>query len=171
MQSMRKPKRVCIRSRFTLGCSRAFTLVEMIAVLIIIGILASIAISTTLRSSIVLQSEYDTLKAHLRYTQLRAIAQEYDYWGLRFRNNNWELYRNSMRTSSNLPGEENFRHSTPSGFTVRVDGANNRYVNFDDWGQPFINNNAPASSDILITLTYEGETRTLVVTPETGYLR
>ncbi len=174
--------------RFSNARSRkAFTLVEMISVLIIVSVVGLIALKSSPQTGYaILQSETDLLKAHLRYSQLRSIAQEHDFWGLRVNGANWSLYKNQCYADQDLPGEKNttanppIGHTCPTGMAIKVDNATGRYVSFNNWGEPYKPNNINSptlaqlevwTADIVITLTYAGASKSFTVTPYTGYLR
>lgn len=79
-----------------------FTLTELIAVLLIIGIITAVAFSryTDIKASD--SAAADTLRSHLRYAHLRAMGDTQP-WSIVINNNSYTLQRNGNPVS--LPGE------------------------------------------------------------------
>ncbi|MDD5723906.1 MAG: hypothetical protein PHY29_09265, partial [Syntrophales bacterium] len=77
--------------------SRAFTTVEVIAVLIIIGVMVGIAVVTFFSTdTYATKSQLAMVEAHLRYAQARAIHSD-SAWGINFagpRSYNGRTYSN-----------------------------------------------------------------------------
>ena len=85
-----------------------FTLLEVIAVLIIMGIISALAVSTisiniddTKRDE-----QLNVLKTHLRYAQARAMNSDSE-WGIKFDTTKYWLFKGDKRDAAiRLPGEE-----------------------------------------------------------------
>ncbi len=136
--------------------AHGFTLIEIIAALVIIGIMGAVAV--TIFSSLdkyKLTSEVEILKTHLRYAQSRAMSDTVS-WGIDFSSNSYTLKR-GVGTSS-LPNENSATHKL-QGVTI-TGGAGN--VTFDIWG-------SPGTSTKSIELK-AGGTRTITVTANTGFI-
>ena len=92
-------------------CSRqpdrtgGFTLLEMIAVLVIIAILAVVAVARFTDAGAESAAAANTLKAHLRYAQLRAMGDILP-WEIRFTGSSYTLERVGAEETVNLPGED-----------------------------------------------------------------
>ena len=84
--------------------SHGFTVIEIIAVLVILGIMTALAVSrfTDIRAADVAAA--NSLKAHLRYAQLRAMGDLVP-WGIRLEGNSYTLLRDGAPAPVNLPGE------------------------------------------------------------------
>lgn len=139
-----------------------FTMIEVIAVLIIIGILSAVAvsrISSTQSYSAI--AEVDILKMHLRYAQLRALGDD-KKWGISFNTDSYSIVRVGDATNYNLPNENSPKHTLPSGITVS--GSN---VTFDEWGRPVDETGSPVASNIAITISSGGSFN---VTKNTGFI-
>ncbi len=141
--------------------THGFTLIEIIAVLVIIGIMSAVAI--TIFSSLdkyKLASEVEILKTHLRYAQSRAMNDNVS-WGIYFIDNkHYTLQRNGEEISNpSLPNENSATHKLQDGVTKTGGSAN---VTFDIWG-------SPGTIDIPLTLK-AGETRGITVTANTGFI-
>lgn len=85
--------------------SVGFTLIEVVAVLIILGILTAVAVGRSMDSGAELVSQTDVIKSHLRYAQSRAMAME-EVWGIRSTGSGYYLFRVDTTNKITLPGEE-----------------------------------------------------------------
>jgi len=163
--------------------TQGFTAIEVIAVLIIVGVIAAVVVSRfTGASTYSVPSVAEQLKNHLRYAQTRAMnsnvilaSNQPDIWGLYFiSNTQYVIYRNGNIGSSNWvtpPGAD----SDPvdlSGRGVRLGGLGSNIVSFDDWGRPYTDANAKTlqSGARSITVSGGGVTATIQITPNTGYI-
>ncbi len=134
--------------------SRGFTLVETIAVLVILTIVGAVALSRT--GSITgnrLAAEVDMLKANLRYAQARAMNDDVP-WKISLTSSGYTLFRDS--SARNLP-EGDSSHSFASGISL-TSGATT--VSFDSWG-------SPGPDDITLTLNNSEE---ILITGNTGFI-
>ncbi|MCF6291362.1 MAG: type II secretion system GspH family protein [Desulfobacterales bacterium] len=134
--------------------NHGFTLVEIIAVLIIVTIVGAVVLSQT--TSITrnrLTAEVDMLKNNLRYAQARAMNDNVP-WKITLTSSGYTLFRDS--TARNLP-EGDSSHSFPSGVAL-TSGATT--VSFDSWG-------SPGSSDITLILNNSEE---ILITGNTGFI-
>jgi MSHA pilin protein MshC len=136
--------------------AHGFTLIEIIAVLVIIGIMSAVAV--TILSSLdkyKLISEVEILKSHLRYAQSRAMSDTVS-WGIDFSSNSYTL-KKGVGTSS-LPNEDSHTHNLQKN-GVTASGASN--VTFDIWG---------SSGGTTVILSAGGDSRTITVTAGTGFI-
>ena len=100
-----------------------FTMMEVIAVLIIMGIVAAMVIArNTTSEEVKLQTDVDTLKGHLRLAQHRAMNElPGTKWGIQVSSSSYTLVRvtsNAVAMPQNFPGESSSVHSFSS--TVAV---------------------------------------------------
>ena len=152
--------------RFRLS-NKGFTLVEVVAVLIVLGILMATLISRGMDTEPSrLRSEVDTLKAHLRYAQYLALNDiEPVRWGIAINGSSYTLVRNlsgdgttfdyphSLPNESPLPGKPAYTH------TINPFAATSTNILFDEWGSP---------GNATIDITLGGEP--IRITAETGYI-
>ena len=137
-----------------------FTIIEVIAVLVIIGIISAVLISRVSSTDVyTLTSEVETLKTNLRYAQLRAMSDNVS-WGITYTSSSCTLQKNGAPAPSNLPNEDSATHAFQSGVSI-TSGAGT--VSFDEWG-------SPGASDISITLSTGTDYRTITVTQNTGFI-
>ena len=146
--------------------NNGFTLIEVIAVLVIIAIISAVVVVRGISTADVnLQAEVDTLKAHLRYAQYLALNENDTdnsgnlvRWGIDVDTSSYTLIKDVNGTPQpspfNLPNESSATHSfTPI-------SASDTTVLFDQWGSPGVTN---------IDITLDG--KTITITAETGYIQ
>lgn len=144
-------------SQSTKGDFRGFTLVEVIAVLVVLSIIVAVAVSRiSIRGD--LTSQTDIVKSHLRFVQLKALADDTATWGISFSGSAYTLLYNSASSTLNLPGEDSNSHAFPAGVTTA-----SQAINFDAWGNP-------SGGAATITLSGEGSSKTITINGSTGYI-
>jgi len=135
---------------------RAFTILEVIAVMMIIGVLSAIAVVRFISvENYSAAAEVDILKTHLRYVQFRALSDN-STWGMSFNGNSYTMLRDGITAPYNLPNEGSPTHTLPAGVTV-----SGGTVTFDDWG-------SPGTSNISIYISPAGGT--ITITRNTGFI-
>lgn len=145
--------------RRTAADNRGFTIIEVVAILIVIGIIAAVAVSRSISTQHDLISEADIVKTHLRFAQLKALQDDTASWGIVFTSSSYTLNNNGAPSVIvNLPAEGSNTHSFPSGIT-----STNTIVNFDSWG-------SPGAVNIGITLTDSSGTKVVTVAGNTGFI-
>ena len=116
--------------------SPGFTMIEVIAVLVILGIISAVVIAKV--SSVIAQynldSEADVIKGHLRYAQALSMNSTVN-WGITFSSGSYTIFTNPSSTVA-LPGTSNTAApataNLPSGMTISTGT-----VSFDSWGTPY----------------------------------
>jgi len=140
---------------------KGFTLIDAVAVLILLGILAAVAIPLGISAEEAkVQAEFSTLKGHLRYAQYLAMNDISPIqWGLEIGGSSYELvkYDNGAKTAHTrlLLGESSATHSFENGVTAT--GAAS--VLFDDWG-------SPGTADLSVALNG----MTITIAANTGFI-
>ena len=153
--------------------SRGFTMVEVIAVLIVIGIMTGVAAVTLFSTDdYATKSQLVMVEAHLRYSQGRAIHSD-SAWGINFAGTR----SHDGRTYSNYWLFTDGDDTTPVRFQVEDDSRNvvvfsdgsvgvwplvistTATVEFNEWG-------SPGSTNVTIST----DAGNIVVTKNTGYI-
>ncbi|MEA4856797.1 type II secretion system protein [Solidesulfovibrio sp.] len=174
---MRTAKRRQWARRFPTAGRRfasGFTILEVVAVLLILGILAVVAVSS-MGSGSKAVAEADALRSVLRYAQSRAMADVYT-WGVAVSSSGYTLFSdNPSQTNPSLPTTGSNTHTVASGVTLSASGNNTIWY---DWrGVPVSSSvNTPGSSGAAvatyqyINVTESGKVSTVTVTPYTGFV-
>jgi MSHA pilin protein MshC len=137
--------------------SRGFTLVEVIAVLIVLGIIVAVAASRiSIRGD--LASQTDIVKSHLRFVQLKAMADDTATWGISFSGSAYTLSYNHASSTLNLPGEDSNSHTFPPAVTTT-----SQAIDFDAWGNP-------SGGTAAVSLSGEGTSKTVTINGSTGFI-
>ena len=141
--------------------NRGFTLIEAIAVLVLMGILATVVISSYSSTEInALVAEEATLKSHLRFAQLRAMNDNAS-WGIALSPGAYTLQKDAAPAPFALPGEDSVTHTLPAGISITL-GAGTT-VTFDQWG-------SPGPANIAITLSCGTDARAIPIAANTGFI-
>ena len=179
---------------------KAFTLLELVFVLVVIGILAAVIIPKT-RTNPVREAAIQ-LVSHIRYAQhLAMVDDKFDSNATDWYKNRWQMSFNDDKYS--IVSEDNTTFATDPmnpnvdlshidldadySTTIALGGgcAGRNVISFDHLGRPMIGSLdattaaytlAAAEGQLLITecdvnLTNSGETVTISIEPETGYAR
>jgi len=156
------------------GRPSGFTLLELVAVLAVLGVLALVAanrFSNTLDARV----EADALRMALRYAQSRAMADVYT-WGLSFTSGSYTLVKPESSTGV-LPGQGGAVRNMPDGVSLSWNLAAGNTVYFDWRGQPVVsaiatigNTAAPANVTQTITFRQGGQNTVVTITPYTGFV-
>jgi len=140
-----------VRSR-TRSARQGFTLVEVIAVLVVLGVLAvSIAAGLNVRASVPVES--DILRSHLGYAQSLAMANNTADWSVAFTSGSYTLLRDNAASPFPWPGTSSSTYVLPGGVTIQ---AGLGLVEFDEWGAPVATHtvslsDGTQSQDVVIT--------------------
>jgi len=152
---------------------RGFTMVEIIAVLIVIGILTAVAVVTLFSTdTYTTKSQFAMVKAHLRYAQARAIHSD-SAWGINFAgtrsyggrtySNYWLFTGGDDTTPVKFQMEDDSRNvvvfSDGSVGTWPLVISTTATVEFDEWG-------SPGATNVAIST----DAGSIVVTKNTGYI-
>jgi prepilin-type N-terminal cleavage/methylation domain-containing protein len=142
-----------------------FTLIEVVAVIVIIAVIAAFALSRiNFRTD--LQAEVDKMKSQLRYVQHVALCGNNTYtWRMNITANSYTFTRWDGVNSVGMPlpgatGTVNNTVNLPTGITVT---AGTGTISFDQWG-------SPGANTIAIDMTDGSTTRGITVTKNTGFV-
>lgn len=141
--------------------TRGFTLIEIIAVLVLIGILAAVAIARATDNTANEVAAANTLKTHLRYAQALAMNSD-TVWGVEGTgSSSYQLYYFGTIGENGTVGKIPARFPGENTDTVnlsRVSITPNFDVSFNGWGSP--------TSETTIVVG----SQTITITPETGFI-
>ena len=157
-----RPGKVPKRAGKTEINQHGFTMIEVVMVLIVIAIVATVVAyrPATVSNDIIVQAEI--LKSHLRYAQIKAMNDTVP-WGIRIPDaTSYILYRNNASASDILPGETAQTHTLPA--VVTITGGVGSTYNFDDFG-------SPGASTLTITLSQGATTSNITIIRNTGYIQ
>lgn len=149
-----------------------FTLVELVIVILMLGVMSAFLVAKFYDTSAVnLNSEADVFKSHLRYAQSRAMNTN-SVWGINISSaNQYSLFQSSTTNIIRLPGQETSTVTLPNGLTF----SNTGIVAFDTWGKPYTaavcNAGSAQSGDRPIVLNLGGSSKTIFITPNTGFIQ
>ena len=147
-------------NRKTIG-KTGFTMIEIVAVLLILGIIAAVVVTRMADTTAYdLSSQREVVKAHLRLAQSRAVGSG-SPWGINFATSTtYYLFEgNGSTTPVQLLGEDSATVSLTtkkSGLTI---GSAPQRITFDAYGSP---------GTTTVTVTTNGEN--ITVTKNTGFI-
>lgn len=141
--------------------SPGFTLMEVIVVIILLGILAVAAVVRFGGTDAEDVAAAETLKAHLRYAQIRAMG-DVVYWGIEIETSNKYVLIRDSDNVPNLPGEsEPYLDDIPVNISPLV-----TFRFSPGRGQPIDANKIVLTTIPDITVG----SQTITITPETGFI-
>jgi prepilin-type N-terminal cleavage/methylation domain-containing protein len=139
---------------------KGFTLLEIIAVLLIFSILAGVVL-IRVNSPAELAGRAEVIKNHLRYAQSMAMLSN-QVWGVRFEAEQYVLFEEDEARF--FPGEENpvlLKDLTASPLTI----------GFDGWGMPLdLAASIPLGADALLRISDSESTLTVTISRDTGFV-
>lgn len=167
---------------------QGFTMIEMVAVLIVMAIVSVLVVSRYTTGSDELIAETDALKSSLRYAQIQSMQDDTDTnpvkWGIHLSSDggSYVLYKNNdsaeaenVMIPAKLPDAEKDpppvnKHFLQKG--VQIKSGQNTTINFDKWGRPVDASGTPLTADIdnLILSQRGTDADPIVVTKNTGYI-
>jgi len=154
--------------------NRGYTFFEIVVVLVLVSILLVIIISRVSTGNVELVSQSEVLKTHLRYAQAAAMSTD-TIWGLHCDNAStyWLFRDGSIANRIHLPTEDaNTIDLGSAGFSLEA-----FTLAFDSWGTPYTDAAATAGQELVsadteadLTLTRGSASRTIAITPNTGFV-
>jgi prepilin-type N-terminal cleavage/methylation domain-containing protein len=168
-----------MKKRSKAGSPQGFTMIEVIAVLMVVGVIAAIAINRVMSTTVTTRvAQESVIKNHIRYAQATALKQG-TMWGIKCDGTDYWLFRtNAPDTVTNqipLPGESIAKirladkNITANAFTVFFDANGRPYRAYTD-----AVTNTPVSAADPLSITVNsvpaGTAVTIGITPETGFM-
>lgn len=167
-----------------------FTLMEIVAVIVVIGILAAVAITRSVNYDTEVYTGADVLKSHLRYAQIMAMnssstaADVPVIWGISSNGSTYWLFRGTNPADAAgyilLPEEASFINAnrTINLTTKKIKFVPGFTIYFDNRGVPYSayvseTNNTPLAATITINvqpLSAAAPKIPVTITPLTGYI-
>ncbi|MFH2044071.1 MAG: type II secretion system protein [Pseudomonadota bacterium] len=152
-----------------------FTVIELVVVLILLAIFATVVVSRFGSTGAELITNTDILKSNLRYAQIKAM-NDTETWGINFSSSTtYTLYRNGIKAVNPfyLPAEDN---NNPAGDplihtltgNVTITSGVGTTISFNEWGTPVDGSGVPLSADVTITLSDGSQTIDITITKNTG---
>ena len=141
------------------------TLLELVAALVLIGIMAAVAVSRFSDTEADLRSEAALMRSHLRFAQAKSMADNVGDWELRLTSGaggSYTLYLDGSPAAVSFPNETSPTHTIPAELTLAV-VAGGAIVDFDEWGSPGLATHT-------FTLSKGSSSETIIVTKNTGYV-
>jgi prepilin-type N-terminal cleavage/methylation domain-containing protein len=148
-----------------------FTTIEVIAVLIIIGVIAAVVVAKISdTSSYNVQSVAEELKNHLRYAQNRAMNSNV-IWGVYFiSTTQYTIFKDGDSSHTVTPPGADSNTVDLSGRGVSLGNLGSNIVSFDDWGRPYTDATATTLQTATRCITVGGAACKIQITENTGYI-
>lgn len=146
---------------------RGFTVIEIVAVLVILGILAAVGAMGLRETNAKAVAEADSLSSAIRYAQARAMS-DVNLWGVQVNATDYRIRKHATdgtETNEIMPGEGT-EHVFES--PVTANGGTGTYW-FDYRGRPVTSGGTAIGSDQIITIDGEPDV-TVTITRETGFV-
>ncbi|MBZ2173510.1 Tfp pilus assembly protein FimT/FimU [Nitratidesulfovibrio sp. SRB-5] len=151
---------------------RGFTIIEVVAVLVIMAVITAVATERFFNQTpMELGGIEASVRSHLRYARTRSMNSDQVFGVQILSTTTYAIFRNgNTGTRVILPGQP------ATGIITLEDGATfttgATTFSFDQWGRPCPNATGTLpSSSITISLSYLGQTASIVVVRNTGYLQ
>jgi MSHA pilin protein MshC len=162
---------------------QGFTVIEIVVVMVLMSIITAVVLGRSITTAVVVVvGQTDKIRTHLRYAQSMAMKRsDQEVWGIYFNTDEYWFFSGADPTISQirLPGgdyrpAENVIRFVDLGVNVSTDLTYDK-IYFDKFGKPYVDwvdetVNTPLGSLATITISDSGESRTIEITPETGYI-
>jgi MSHA pilin protein MshC len=140
-----------------------FTVIEVIAVLLLIGVLASVAVARLVDNGANAAGEAELLKANLRFAQSRAMSEGLQaVWGVQIFSTSYALIKDGAVASLHFPGEDSSPHALNGASITGGIGT----LTFDFFGRPSLGGTVLNANHVI---TFSGG-KAVTVTAQTGLI-
>ena len=151
-----------------------FTIIEVVAVLIVMGIITAFAVGRVADNKPELIAQKEVLKVHLRYAQSRAMNSN-DNYGIESNGNTYWLFRVSSVNRVNFPGEQ-LDHIDLAALGLSLAMTDGSIVCFNSKGVPYTDfdtDNAGnlQAPDRTLTLSSGSDNESIIITKNTGFIQ
>ena len=149
--------------------NNGFTLLEVTAVIVLVGIISAVIISTYTYKNTNLVSSVEVLKTDFRYAQLRSMNSE-SVWGITCADGNMWLYKDGDTDSRVLlPGED----SDTINLSEKNVSMGAFIISFNSWGMPCTDaeGNTLQVSDTTLTMSSGSESKNIFIIKNTGFIQ
>ncbi len=144
---------------------RGFTLVELVVVLVIAGILAVGMLPRFSQGIVEVSGQAEQVAADVRYAQTLSMTRGQRYC-ISFTSSGYQFRTTNCTVAVNHPATGSTAAIVLSGTTVGTNNLNANAIEFDTKGRP--QSFTLPANNATIPLTSNGQTRNVVVSPETG---
>lgn len=159
-------------ARGTAG-QRGFTIIEVVAVLVIIAVIVAVAIERIFdQTPAELGGMEASVRSHLRYARTRSMNSDEIFGVQLISTTTYAIFRNgNAATRVVLPGQPSTGIITLEDGATFTTGAS--IISFDQWGRPCSDaaGTTLRTTNTTVTLSYLGQTASIVVVRNTGYLQ
>ena len=139
---------------------KGFTLIELIAVLVVITVLATVLLQRGSSNSAEVAAELGILKNHLRFAQALAMNNNTATWSVNLSTSGYQLWRDGATAPMNLPGENSATHNFNPNVSLTP---GNLLLTYDEWG-------SPGAADVTLTLNSGAYASSLTIIRFTGLI-
>jgi hypothetical protein len=151
--------------------SEGFSLLELLAILLVLSILAGLVVVRGNEDDLNLATEMEILKSHIRYVRHLALVNDVNSWEIRFGADRYSLYRNGSPAGLAFPNEATSTRILGTGISLALSSSENGAavdnLRWDKWGRP-------VNAEVLrlsMTDANRGHSLHFQIYPETGLIQ
>jgi len=146
-----------------------FTLIELVAVIVLVGILAFFFSSYPPEQTIEINGQAEQLAGDIRFAQSLSMTHGTRYCIFFNTAQSQYQFRNSSCTTAVAhPATGSTAYITLSNVTMALSNLSSSYIEFDTRGKPYTFTASASNATVTLTSTSSGTTRSISISPETG---